>query len=260
MITILTEDKSDSLIEFIGPDIYRRVTENRNFFTVLSEKHYLLTFHWLDGKKVTIFASAENLIVVSSSPSVAGFAQNIDTPSDGILQFHEFLLEMTANDVYRLEALENMIISLEDRLLMDTSPSKTGISDIIRVRKDLLKSKRYYEQMEFLTDELAAADPSFSFIDKKFDRLLEFILHLQEYIEAVREAYQSQIDIEQNNIMKVFTVITSIFLPLSLLAGWYGMNLRMPEYSCAFAYPVIIGVSAALVLILLVIFKTKKWF
>ena len=53
--------------------------------------------------------------------------------------------------------------------------------------------KRYYEQMEFLTDELRAVDPSFAFIDKKFDRLLEFVLHLQEYIESVREAYQSQI-------------------------------------------------------------------
>ena len=257
MITILTEEKSELLKKFIGEDIYRRVSENRNFFTVLSEKQYLLTFHWLDGRKVTVFASPENLIIVSGSPSVSEFAQNIDTPSDGILQFHEFLLEMTANDVYKLESLENMIISLEDRLLMDTSPSKNGIGDIIKVRKDLLKVKRYYEQMEFLSDELAAADPAFAFIDRKFDRLLEFVLHLQEYIEAVREAYQSQIDIEQNNIMKVFTVITSIFLPLSLLAGWYGMNLQMPEYRTPLAYPVIIGISAALVLVLLVIFKRK---
>lgn len=260
MITILPEEKSEVLKDFIGNDIYRRVSESRNFFTILPEKQYLLVFHWLDSKKVTVFATPENLIIVSSSPSINEFARNIDTSADGILQFHEFLLEMTANDVCKLESLENMIISLEDRLLMDTSPGKNGISDIIKVRKDLLKVKRYYEQMEFLSDELAAADSSFSFIDKKFDRLLEFVIHLQGYIEAVREAYQSRIEIEQNNIMKVFTVITSIFLPLSLLAGWYGMNLQMPEYDSALAYPVIIGISAALVLVLLVIFKRKKWF
>lgn len=260
MITILPEGKGEFLKASVGSDVYRRVSENRNFFTILPKNQYLLVFHWLDSKKVTVFASPENLIIVSSSPSIKEFAQNIDTTEDGILQFHEFLLEMTANDVCKLESLENMIISLEDRLLVDTSPVKTGINDIIKIRKDLLKVKRYYEQMEFLTDELAAADPSFSFIDKKFDRLLGFVLHLQEYIEAVREAYQSQIDIEQNNIMKVFTVITSIFLPLSLLAGWYGMNLQMPEYGFALAYPVIIGISAVLVLVLLVIFKRKKWF
>ena len=163
MITILTEEKSELLKKFIGEDIYRRVSENRNFFTVLSEKQYLLTFHWLDGRKVTVFASPENLIIVSGSPSVSEFAQNIDTPSDGILQFHEFLLEMTANDVYKLESLENMIISLEDRLLMDTSPSKNGIGDIIKVRKDLLKVKRYYEQMEFLSDELLCGRSSLCF-------------------------------------------------------------------------------------------------
>ena len=114
--------------------------------------------------------------------------------------------------------------------------------------------------MEFLTDELSAIDPSFGFIDKKFDRLLEFVLHLQEYIEQVREAYQSQIDIEQNNIMKVFTVVTSIFLPLTLIAGWYGMNLQMPEFHWAWGYPFVIAVSLSVVVALIVIFKRKKWF
>ena len=185
---------------------------------------------------------------------------NIDIPDDGILQLHEFMLELTANDVYKLESLENMIISLEDNLLMDKSPSGDGIRDIIKVRKDLLKVKRYYEQMEFLTDEIAAIDPAFGFIDKKFDRLLEFVLHLQEYIEQVREAYQSQIDIEQNNIMKVFTVVTSIFLPLTLIAGWYGMNLRMPEFKWAWGYPFVIGMSLAVIAALVIIFKKKKWF
>ena len=111
-----------------------------------------------------------------------------------------------------------------------------------------------------MTDEMAAADSSFAFIDKKFDRLLEFVVHLQEYEEQVREAYQSQIDIEQNNIMKLFTVITTIFLPLTLLTGWYGMNLVMPEYKWAYGYPVVIAVAVAVVVILMIIFKKRKWF
>ena len=41
--------------------------------------------------------------------------------------------------------------------------------------------------------------------------------------------YQAQIDIEQNNLMKFFTVVTSIFAPLTLITGWYGMNLKLPE-------------------------------
>lgn len=260
MITILSEEETVKIKEFTGSDIIRRIDENRNFFTMVFDKTYFLTFRWLDGKKVTVFASEKNLIIATDSSMIRSFAEKVDTADDGILQFHEFLLEMTASDVDKLESLENMIISLEDKLLMEKSPTKDGILDIIKVRKDLLKVKRYYEQMEFLSDELAAVDPSFGYIDKKFDRLLEFVIHLQEYIESVREAYQAQIDIEQNNIMKVFTVITSIFLPLSLIAGWYGMNLQMPEYSWPGGYPFVIGVSLTVVFVLIVLFKRKKWF
>ncbi len=260
MKKLLTSDKLDELKKYTGSDLVKRMDESRNFFTVLRENCYFLSFHWLDERKVSIYASTEDLIVVTDSPSVAESFQNIDVDGSGILQLHEFFLELTANDVYKLESLENMIISLEDNLLMEKSPSKNGIKDIIKVRKDLLKVKRYYEQMEFLTDELRAVDPGFAFIDKKFDRLLEFVLHLQEYIESVREAYQSQIDIEQNNLMKIFTVVTSIFLPLTLIAGWYGMNLDLPEYSWRYGYPFVAGISLSLVAVLLVVFKKKKWF
>jgi magnesium transporter len=184
----------------------------------------------------------------------------VSDSADGILQFHQFLLELTANDIYRLETLENMIIALEDRLFLDASPSGTGIKDIIKVRKDLLKSKRYYEQMEFLSDEMSAVDPAFSFIDKKFDRLMEFVLHLQSYIESVRDAYQAQIDIEQNQIMKFFTVVTTIFTPLTLITGWYGMNFSMPEYGWEHGYAYVSGLGLAVVLGLVLLFHKKKWF
>ena len=260
MIHILPLNKSNELKNYVDSGLIKRLDESRNIFVALGEKRYFLTFHWLDEKKVTLYADTKDFVLVTDSEGAAEAAKNIDIPDDGILQFHEFLLELTANDVYKLESLENMIISLEDNLLMDRTPSKEGIRDIIKVRKDLLKVKRYYEQMEFLTDELSAIDPSFGFIDKKFDRLLEFVLHLQEYIEQVREAYQSQIDIEQNNIMEVFTVVTSIFLPLTLIAGWYGMNLQMPEFHWAWGYPFVIAVSLSVVVALIVIFKRKKWF
>ena len=260
MITTLRENQTAELKKYTGDDIVSRLDDSRSFFTALDEHQYFLTFYWMDGKKVTIFASVPHLLIASDSPTVCDFARKIDTPSDGILQLHEFLLEMTASDVHKLESLENLIISLEDKLLMDNTPSRDGIVDIVKVRKDLIKIKRYYEQMAFLTDDLCAVNPSFSYIGRKFDRLLEFVFHLQSYLESVREAYQSQIDIEQNSIMKVFTVVTSIFLPLSLIAAWYGMNFQLPEYSWRFGYPFVVSLSVGLVVILLIFFKRKKWF
>lgn len=76
----------------------------------------------------------------------------------------------------------------------------------------------------------------------------------------VQEVYQSEIGIRQNDVMKMLTVVTTIFLPLSLIAGWYGMNFSyMPELSSRYAYPLVIGVSIIIVIVSLLIFKRKGY-
>lgn len=260
MKMILTIKELDQLKDLVGNETCLLHDESRNFFTALGDQEYLLSFHWLDEKKVTVYATPSLFMLYTDSQTVRGYGQSVSDENDGILQFHQFLLELTASDIYRLESLENMIISLEDRLFLDASPTAAGIKDIIKVRKDLLKAKRYYEQMEFLSDEMSAVDPAFGFIDKKFDRLMTFVMHLQTYIESVREAYQSQIDIEQNNIMKFFTVVTTIFTPLTLITGWYGMNFKMPEYNWPLGYVFVSSLAFSVVLGLIILFRRKKWF
>lgn len=76
----------------------------------------------------------------------------------------------------------------------------------------------------------------------------------------LREAYQSQLSIQQNELMKLFTVVTVIFLPLSLLAGWYGMNfVGMPELRWRYGYPAVIVLSVLIVAWLLWYFRKNKW-
>ena len=75
------------------------------------------------------------------------------------------------------------------------------------------------------------------------------------------EAYQAQIDIEQNNLMKIFTVITAIFLPLTLMVGWYGMNFKyMYELDSVYRYPVFIICSIIVCIVLIIYFKKRHWF
>ena len=67
-------------------------------------------------------------------------------------------------------------------------------------------------------------------------------------------------DVKQNRIMTLLTVITSIFLPLTLIAGWYGMNFKyMPELNWKLGYPAVILVSIAIVVGCVRWFKKKKW-
>ncbi len=76
----------------------------------------------------------------------------------------------------------------------------------------------------------------------------------------LRDLIQSQLDVRQNRIMTMLTVVTSIFLPLTLIAGWYGMNFRyMPELEWRYSYPTVIAVSLAIVIVCLFWFKRKKW-
>ena len=95
----------------------------------------------------------------------------------------------------------------------------------------------------------------------KAQRLLTMTEQEKEYSLQLREMHQTQVDMRQNQIMKILTIVTTVFLPLSLIAGWYGMNFRnMPELTAEHGYLVICIVSAVCVLVELWIFKRKKWF
>ena len=83
---------------------------------------------------------------------------------------------------------------------------------------------------------------------------------LLDYTNQIRDTYQSRLDVKQNRIMTVLTVVTTVFMPLTLIAGWYGMNFKyMPELDSVWGYPVVIGVSALIFIVSLVFFKGKKW-
>ena len=127
----------------------------------------------------------------------------------------------------------------------------------------------HYEQLLDLSQELEENENDFFDEDntryfhlftQRVSRLHDLTASLREYSIQIRDLYQSQLDIKQNRTMALLTIITSIFMPLTLIAGWYGMNFRyMPELEQKAAYPTVIAVSIAIVILSLVFFKKKKW-
>ena len=82
---------------------------------------------------------------------------------------------------------------------------------------------------------------------------------LRENILQLRELYQSQQDAQQNKVMCILTVVTTLFLPLTLLTGWYGMNfINMPELHWEYGYVAVIITAVVIVLLEIVYFKKKK--
>lgn len=95
----------------------------------------------------------------------------------------------------------------------------------------------------------------------------EHAIYVIDEGEAFRDVLSSTMDIylssnnyQMNNVMKILTIITTIFMPLSLLASIYGMNFEhMPELKWRYGYPIVLLVMLGIVLGMLYFFKRKKW-
>lgn len=222
---------------------------------------------------VEIYFSADRLLFLHDDESfMKGFVDSLPQDSDELVSLenilHAFFLKITEGDIVFLEDVEDKIEELEDSLTEGKSKDNYSIR-ITKLRKELLVLKRYYEGFSFLLDGVeenrngVISDDmmrNFHFFANRVDRLLRTVLNLRDYVTQVREAYQAQIDIQQNEIMQYFTIVTTIFLPLTVIAGWYGMNFDMPEYGFKLAYPIVIIVSAIFVIASIIIFKRRKWF
>ena len=91
-------------------------------------------------------------------------------------------------------------------------------------------------------------------------RLREESQLLRESCAQLQSLFQAEIDTRQNRIMQILTIVTTIFLPLTLLVGWYGMNfVGMPELTWKYGYPVVVVVSIVTVGISLWVCKKKKF-
>lgn len=180
---------------------------------------------------------------------------------------YDFLEHIVVQDQIVLERVDKELDTLESNILEgDESDPSLRIS---RIRSDLRDMRIHYEQLLDLGQELEENENDFfneeniryfHLFTQRVSRLHDITASLRDYSIQIRDLYQSQLDVKQNRIMALLTVITSIFMPLTLIAGWYGMNFRyMPELECKAAYPIVIIVSAIIVIVSLVFFKKKKW-
>ena len=121
-----------------------------------------------------------------------------------------------------------------------------------------LEEKKKENQGPLLSEEVACY---FRVYQNKLRHLTEETQFLYEELVHIREALDAALSYEQNRIMKVFTTVTTIFMPLSLIAGWYGMNFEgMPELHWRFGYIFVSVLSVLVVLACFWFFRKKKLF
>jgi magnesium transporter len=91
-------------------------------------------------------------------------------------------------------------------------------------------------------------------------QVLDTIEIFREMLSGMVDIYLSSLNNRMNAIMKVLTIIATIFMPLTFLAGVYGMNFKyMPELEWPWGYPLVVAVMAGIGITMLILFKRKKW-
>ncbi|MBO6166493.1 MAG: magnesium transporter CorA [Eubacterium sp.] len=180
---------------------------------------------------------------------------------------YDFLETIIARDSTLLEKYEKELDAIEDDM-MDAS-TETGLNRVNEIRSDLRELRIHYEQLIDFGQELQENENNFFkpentryfrlFTDRVI-RLHDTATSLRDFTMQLRDMYHTQIDVKQNHIMTLLTIVTTIFMPLTLIVGWYGMNFRyMPELESKWGYPIVIAISLIIIIGSLWFFKKKKW-
>ena len=223
-----------------------------------------LTFGWLISPRLVVLVDDKDWL----SPHLRRMVKEKYPTEHRVGHFFDGLMSLrTAKDLHRLEEIEDRAEELEDRVLSGSleefSPAMT------QLRKSALARFRYYSQLDDVASRLRENENGFftpeeeklfRLFEERIIRLREESQLLRDYCLQIQSMFQAEIDLRQNRIMKILTVVTTIFLPLSLLAGWYGMNFsNMPELTWEYGYPAVIGVGILIVVLSLWICKKKKF-
>lgn len=177
---------------------------------------------------------------------------------------YNFFVEVMSRDVAMLGRYEQLIMAMEESVMVGKFDSFKR--EMTPIRRELLTLREYYDELMDCCKELENNENHF-FAKKQLkyfgtladraDRFMGKTSHLLEYALQVKDAYQSQVDEMQNKNMQFLTVISTIFFPLTLITGWYGMNFQnMPELQNG--YPYVIKLSIVVLIICILIFKKKK--
>lgn len=181
-----------------------------------------------------------------------------------LLQLIELLME---NDILYLSHLEKKMEELEDALAHHVPDDFFEV--LTRCRQKLSELNAYYEQLAAIGDlmeshgslPLITCGEQWERCAKRAERLQNHVQLLRENIIQLREWYQSRMDAWQNRVMCILTVVTTLFLPLTLLTGWYGMNfVNMPELHWDYGYPAVIAAAILIVVLEIIYFRKKKLF
>jgi magnesium transporter len=180
--------------------------------------------------------------------------------------FYRLIDIVVDNYFHVVDKLSDDIEQLEDEIQID--PQASAVQTIQRTKRQLIRLRKAVVPLREVVNQLREEEPLISDNTRSFiPDLRDHVLQIADSVESQRELisgtmdmYMSTVSLKMNQVMQVLTIIATIFIPLTFIAGIYGMNFQyMPELSWEYGYFVVWGVMVAIFLGMLVYFRGKKW-
>ncbi|MEM2918870.1 MAG: magnesium/cobalt transporter CorA [Candidatus Altiarchaeota archaeon] len=181
--------------------------------------------------------------------------------------FYSLIDVIVDNYFIILENIGGIIEELEDEII--TNPSTNTLKKVYNLKREMLLLRK---SVWPLREVVNGVERSTSNVIHKQTRiylrdLYDHIIQIIDTIETFREMLSGMIDIylssisnKLNEVMKVLTIIATVFIPLTFIAGIYGMNFKyMPELEWEFGYPLVLIIMLSVAIIMISYFKKKKW-
>ena len=176
---------------------------------------------------------------------------------DAIVDQYFAVLELSGEQI---EAVQQAVVD---------DPKPETLNEIHALKRQLLFVRRAVWPLRDVMTNLSRSDcaflqhPTRLFFRDVYDHVVQIvdtIEILRDMVSASLDIYLSSVSYRLNTIMRVLTVITTIFMPLSFIASIYGMNFEyMPELRSPWGYPLVLGVMATVGVGMLVLFRNKRW-
>ncbi|MDD2298603.1 MAG: magnesium/cobalt transporter CorA [Fermentimonas sp.] len=233
---------SNFLLSNFETDPVSFILKNNILVTVRSEE--LISFHETVKK---ISANPKNY-PTGAHVLVALLETRVDFDADMIENMTQKVTQLS-NSISLRDADEELLSEIKN-LQEKTMLLRENIIDKQRVISSMLRS-------EFISGEL---QPKLTIIIKDINSLIEHIKFSFDRLDYLQDAFLGYVNIEQNKIIKIFTIVSVIFMPPTLIASIYGMNFDfMPELDKKWGYPGALILMVLSSLLILLYFRKKKW-
>lgn len=223
-----------------------------NFFV---GENFIVTFHQMPTPEVDQVLN--NLL-----------SQDNRAKWNSLVVFHQILDNIVDNYFPLIYKIEEALDKIEDNT--ENKSMNDLMSELYDSRRMLLNLRHTIDPMRDLLYRMLNSNRLSGIVEKKeyFSDIYDHLLKLSEMVTAnrevtadIRDSYLSLNSHQTNNVMKFLTIMTSIFAPLTLIAGIYGMNFEnMPELTWKYGYFIIVGLMGIIGVSMYLWFRKKGWF